>query len=71
MALGGHWVGGTLYLTEDYVEFHPNTINKAVHKDPEALNVFLPLVGCDASDADKENCNRGRGGFDRLHEGVW
>lgn len=45
LAMGGHWVGGTLYLTEDCVEFHPNTINKAVHKDPDALSVFLPLRG--------------------------
>lgn len=45
MAMGGHWVGGTLYLTEDCVEFHPNSINKAVHKDPDALRVFLPLRG--------------------------
>ena len=45
LAMGGHWVGGTLYLTDSYVEFHPNTLNKAVHKDPESLNVFIPLRG--------------------------
>jgi hypothetical protein len=45
MVMGGHWVGGTLYLTEDDIEFHPNAINKAVHKDPQALSVFLPLRG--------------------------
>ncbi|MEC7289144.1 MAG: hypothetical protein VXW22_03505 [Pseudomonadota bacterium] len=45
LVMGGHWVGGTLYLTDNYVEFHPNTLNKAVHKDPESLNVFIPLRG--------------------------
>ena len=45
MVMGGHWVGGTLYLTETDVEFHPNGLNKAVHKDPNALSVFLPLRG--------------------------
>ncbi len=45
LVMGGHWVGGTLYLTEDSVEFHPNTLNKAVHKDPGSLSVYLPLRG--------------------------
>lgn len=45
MVMGGHWVGGTLYLTEDDVEFHPNRLNKAVHKDPRTLSVILPLRG--------------------------
>lgn len=45
LVMGGHWVGGTLYLTEDCVEFHPNTLNKAVHKDPESLSVYIPLRG--------------------------
>lgn len=45
MVMGGHWVGGTLYLTDECVEFHPNTLNKAVHKDPESLSVFIPLRG--------------------------
>ena len=45
MVLGGHWVGGTLYLTDEMVEFHPNGLNKAVHKDPVALSAFVPLRG--------------------------
>lgn len=45
MVLGGHWVGGMLYLTEDMVEFHPNGLNKAVHKNPADLSAFLPLRG--------------------------
>jgi hypothetical protein len=43
--MGGLWVGGTVYLTEDAVEFHPNGINRMVHKDPDALSVVLPLRG--------------------------
>ena len=43
--MGGLWVGGTAYLTEDAVEFHPNGLNRAVHKDPESLSVVLPLRG--------------------------
>ena len=43
--MGGLWVGGTVYLTDDAVEFHPNGLNRAVHKDPEALCVVLPLRG--------------------------
>ncbi len=43
--MGGLWIGGTLYLTEECVEFHANTINKAVHKNPTALNAFIPLRG--------------------------
>ncbi|MEM6652151.1 MAG: hypothetical protein AAF582_06085 [Pseudomonadota bacterium] len=43
--MGGLWVGGTVYLTEDAVEFHPNGLNRAVHKDPESLSVVLPLRG--------------------------
>jgi len=45
LMMGGHWVGGTLYLTDECVEFHPNSLNKAVHKDPESLCVFIPLRG--------------------------
>ncbi|MEO0607482.1 MAG: hypothetical protein AAFY82_04575 [Pseudomonadota bacterium] len=41
--MGGLWVGGTAYLTPDAVEFHPNGLNRAVHKDPESLSVVLPL----------------------------
>lgn len=41
--MGGLWVGGTLYLTESAVEFHPNGLNKRIHKDPEQLSVILPL----------------------------
>lgn len=43
--MGGLWVGGTAYLTEDAVEFHPNGFNRAVHQDPESLSVVLPLRG--------------------------
>ena len=43
--MGGLWIGGTLYLTDDCVEFHPSGLNKAVHKNPDALGVFLPLRG--------------------------
>ncbi len=43
--MGGLWVGGTVYLTEDAVEFHPNGLNRAVHKDPDSLSVVLPLRG--------------------------
>lgn len=43
--MGGLWVGGTAYLTEDAVEFHPNGLNRAVHKDPDSLSVVLPLRG--------------------------
>ena len=41
--MGGLWVGGTAYLTSDAVEFHPNGLNRAIHKDPESLSVVLPL----------------------------
>ncbi|MHA7900161.1 MAG: hypothetical protein ACX94B_09875 [Henriciella sp.] len=41
--MGGLWVGGTAYLTDDAVEFHPNGMNRAIHKDPESLSVVLPL----------------------------
>lgn len=41
--MGGLWVGGNVYLTEDAVEFHPNGLNRAVHKDPDSLSVVLPL----------------------------
>lgn len=41
--MGGLWVGGTAYLTEDAVEFHPNGINRALHRDPDSLSVILPL----------------------------
>ena len=41
--MGGLWVGGTAYLTSDAVEFHPNGLNRAMHKDPESLSVVLPL----------------------------
>jgi len=43
--MGGLWVGGTAYLTEDALEFHPNGLNRAVHKDPDSLSVVLPLRG--------------------------
>ncbi len=43
--MGGLWVGGTAYLTEDAVEFHPNGMNRALHKDPESLSVVIPLRG--------------------------
>lgn len=43
--MGGLWVGGTAYLTTDAVEFHPNGLNRALHKDPESLSVVLPLRG--------------------------
>ncbi|MEO1554594.1 MAG: hypothetical protein AAFR82_11750, partial [Pseudomonadota bacterium] len=38
-------VGGTVYLTKDAVEFHPNGLNRMVHKDPDSLSVVLPLRG--------------------------
>ena len=41
--MGGLWVGGTAYLTEDAVEFHPNGLNRALHQDPDSLSVVLPL----------------------------
>ncbi|MEM9055388.1 MAG: hypothetical protein AAGB16_08685 [Pseudomonadota bacterium] len=41
--MGGLWVGGNIYLTEDAIEFHPNGLNRAVHKDPDSLSVVLPL----------------------------
>ncbi|MFN3211803.1 MAG: hypothetical protein ACE37M_01745 [Henriciella sp.] len=41
--MGGLWVGGTAYLTEDAVEFHPNGFNRALHQDPDSLSVVLPL----------------------------
>ncbi len=41
--MGGLWVGGTAYLTSDAVEFHPNGLNRAMHKDPDSLSVVLPL----------------------------
>ena len=41
--MGGLWVGGTAYLTQDAVEFHPNILNRALHKDPDSLSVVLPL----------------------------
>jgi hypothetical protein len=41
--MGGLWVGGTAYLTQDAVEFHPNGINRALHKDPDSMSVVLPL----------------------------
>lgn len=41
--MGGLWVGGTAYLTSDAVEFQPNGLNRAMHKDPESLSVILPL----------------------------
>lgn len=41
--MGGLWVGGTAYLTEDAVEFHPNGFNRAMHKDADSLSVVLPL----------------------------
>lgn len=41
--MGGLWVGGTAYLTSDALEFHPNGLNRAMHKDPESLSVVLPL----------------------------
>lgn len=41
--MGGLWVGGTAYLTEDTVEFHPNGINRALHRDADSLSVILPL----------------------------
>ena len=43
--MGGLWVGGTAYLTEDAVEFHPNGLNRALHADPDSLSVVLPLRG--------------------------
>ena len=43
--MGGLWVGGTAYLTEDAVEFHPNGMNRALHKDPDSLSVVIPLRG--------------------------
>lgn len=43
--MGGLWVGGTAYLTEDAVEFHPNGLNRMVHKDPDSLSVVIPLRG--------------------------
>lgn len=43
--MGGLWVGGTAYLTEDAVEFHPNILNRALHSDPDAMSVVLPLRG--------------------------
>ena len=43
--MGGLWVGGTVYLTSDAIEFHPNGLNRAVHKDPDSLSVVLPLRG--------------------------
>ncbi len=41
--MGGLWVGGTAYLTEDAVEFHPNILNRALHADPDSMSVVLPL----------------------------
>ncbi|MEM7328818.1 MAG: hypothetical protein AAF437_08780 [Pseudomonadota bacterium] len=43
--MGGLWIGGTAYLTSDAVEFHPNGLNRMVHKDPDSLSVVLPLRG--------------------------
>ncbi|MEL6856997.1 MAG: hypothetical protein AAFO74_01340 [Pseudomonadota bacterium] len=43
--MGGLWVGGTAYLTEDALEFHPNILNRALHTDPDSLSVVLPLRG--------------------------
>ena len=48
--MGGLWVGGTVYLTDSAVEFHPNGLNRAVHKDPDALSVVLPLRSITAID---------------------
>lgn len=42
-ALGGLWVGGTAYLTEDAVEFHPNGLNRMVHANDSIAPVILPL----------------------------
>ncbi len=41
--MGGLWVGGTAYLTPDTIEFHPNGLNKAFHKDADSLSVSIPL----------------------------
>lgn len=43
-AMGGLWVGGTAYLTQTGVEFHPNALNRAVHASGSIQTVRLPLA---------------------------
>jgi hypothetical protein len=40
--MGGLWVGGTTYLTEDAVIFRPNRMNRLVHKGD--CSVSIPLI---------------------------
>ena len=39
--MGGLWVGGTTYLTEDAIKFRPNLINRLLHKGD--CSVSIPL----------------------------
>jgi hypothetical protein len=41
---GGHWVGGTVTLTEAALEFHPNWGNRRVFRG-DNLDIEIPLKG--------------------------
>ena len=41
--VGGMWVGGTVYLTSNTVEFHPNALNKIAHTGAGDMSVIVDL----------------------------
>lgn len=41
--LGGSWISGTVYLTPEALEFHPDFLNAKLHKDADALRITIPL----------------------------
>jgi hypothetical protein len=42
--MGGLWVGGTTYLTEDAVIFRPNLLNRLVHKQDYSVSIPLSEI---------------------------
>lgn len=41
--IGGSWITGTVYLTPQALEFHPDFLDAKLHKDADALTVAIPL----------------------------
>ncbi|ALU42176.1 hypothetical protein [Pseudoalteromonas rubra] len=43
-AYGGLWVGGAAILTQDHINFTPNTLNEIFHKGDNALSIPLAHI---------------------------
>ncbi len=48
--LGGSWITGTVYLTRQALEFHPDFLDAKLHKDADALRMTVPLEAISATE---------------------